>query len=644
MKSISPIVAIVILLLMTVAAAGMAYLTITTYQSETQAGTQGGLETLSTRTRTQLKIESVSGGKIYLRNMGSETFMNPTFYVEGKLLNFTGPLECEPGKLCVYTVLENVTCTGTCELDMGEDMPVGTRVEVTEEELGGGGGGGEEEPGPYCGDINCDTGENCTSCPGDCPCTYQCCSGVCCNVNTYCSGVSCVSCVNTCNGVCLGPGCTSDPDCTSTPCCGNGVCDGSETPASCPQECQLALPWPLFRNYPNNTGYSPEVTSPAQPGVFEVRNFTTYNFFGGSPPSTPLLSDINGDNITDIAVGGGGLKVYYGINDTLVWENGAATGNQIAVTDSDDNGIAEIIMLDGSVYSFYGNNGTIIWSHYEYYSTSTYPIIADVDGDMVQDVLYGSYGNITALEADTGALKWYYEITDGESYYFAESTPAVADIDNDGVVEVVFGSDYNKVHAIYGTNGTEIWTYDTYDLVLSSPMLADLDDDGDLEIIVGSDSDYLYALFENGTLMWSYSANENNVRTDPAIADVDNNGELDVVFIGEDYIVRALYGINGTEIWNYYESDAFSISSPVIGDVDGNGIQDVIYSKCVDVGEGVYSPYLVIRYGTNGTQQLSKAFGEGPGGNPCDLGESPTLADIDDDGVVEIVFTSDFVP
>ena len=147
MKSISPIVAIVILLLMTVAAAGMAYLTIVTYQSETQSGTQGGLETLGTRTRTQLKIESVSGGKIYLRNLGSETFENPAFYIEGKPLNFTGPEDCEPGKICVYTVLENVTCTGPCELTMGEDMPVGTRISVSEEDLGSGGeGGGEPTP------------------------------------------------------------------------------------------------------------------------------------------------------------------------------------------------------------------------------------------------------------------------------------------------------------------------------------------------------------------------------------------------------------------------------------------------------------------------------------------------------------------
>jgi flagellin-like protein len=102
MRSISPVVAIVVLMLMTVAAAGMAYLTITSYQSQSQAGTQGGIESIGTTTRTQLKIESVAAGKIYLRNLGSEIFENPNFYVEGRPLEVSGPDQCQPGKVCVY--------------------------------------------------------------------------------------------------------------------------------------------------------------------------------------------------------------------------------------------------------------------------------------------------------------------------------------------------------------------------------------------------------------------------------------------------------------------------------------------------------------------------------------------------------------
>lgn len=135
MRAITPIVAIIVLVLMTVAAAGMAYFTITTFQTQTATGAQGGLRTLTETSKTQLKIESVSGGKVYLRNLGSETFENPLFYIENRPVNFTGPDKCEPGKICVYTIQEAVNCTGECELSMGEDMPIGTKVKVKEEEV-----------------------------------------------------------------------------------------------------------------------------------------------------------------------------------------------------------------------------------------------------------------------------------------------------------------------------------------------------------------------------------------------------------------------------------------------------------------------------------------------------------------------------
>jgi flagellin-like protein len=164
MKSISPVIAIVVLMIMTVAAAGMAYLTITTYQTQTAASGEGGLETLGTRARTQLKIESVAGGKIYLRNLGTDTFTGAQFFVEGRPLNVSGPVECNAGSVCVYEVEEDVNCTGDCELSMGLDLPIGTQVTVEEEEI---------EPETICGDASCDPDEDCTTCPADCGvCVY----------------------------------------------------------------------------------------------------------------------------------------------------------------------------------------------------------------------------------------------------------------------------------------------------------------------------------------------------------------------------------------------------------------------------------------------------------------------------------------
>jgi flagellin-like protein len=70
MRSISPVVAIVVLLLMTVAAAGMAFLTITTYQNQASGSSEGGIEKLAAAGQSQIKVESLGNGRIYLRSFG----------------------------------------------------------------------------------------------------------------------------------------------------------------------------------------------------------------------------------------------------------------------------------------------------------------------------------------------------------------------------------------------------------------------------------------------------------------------------------------------------------------------------------------------------------------------------------------------
>ncbi|NIO22883.1 MAG: hypothetical protein GTN38_02550 [Candidatus Aenigmarchaeota archaeon] len=69
----------------------------------------------------------------------------------------------------------------------------------------------EEPPTPECGDGNCDSGEDCSSCPQDCSCSSP---QIC------------------CSGVCSTPTCTQNSDCGSDPCktytCSNpGTCSSA---------------------------------------------------------------------------------------------------------------------------------------------------------------------------------------------------------------------------------------------------------------------------------------------------------------------------------------------------------------------------------------------------------------------------------
>jgi hypothetical protein len=117
----------------------------------------------------------------------------------------------------------------------------------------------DAEPDP-CGDGVCEAGEDCTSCPADCPSgtTASCGNGVC----EAGSGEDCLSCAADCAGkqngkpsgrFCCGDGdgegavgcgdgrCGGAGSCTEAPsapsCCGDLACTGDEDPFSCSLDC-----------------------------------------------------------------------------------------------------------------------------------------------------------------------------------------------------------------------------------------------------------------------------------------------------------------------------------------------------------------------------------------------------------------------
>ncbi len=117
---------------------------------------------------------------------------------------------------------------------------------------------GDCPTGPVCGNGICESGETPTSCSQDCPATKLCGNGMCdsgetpvtclqdCPTSSCCiaNGYKCGSpaaCNGTC-GVCGGNTvCTTSFTCASTgPVCGNGTCEPPETNASCAADCPAA--------------------------------------------------------------------------------------------------------------------------------------------------------------------------------------------------------------------------------------------------------------------------------------------------------------------------------------------------------------------------------------------------------------------
>jgi hypothetical protein len=290
----------------------------------------------------------------------------------------------------------------------------------------------------------------------------------------------------------------------------------------------------------------------------------------------------------------------------------------------------------------------------------------------------------TAVKADESAasspspsefFRRQYHIADNS---FCSSMVCV-DFDNDGRRELLFASrKTQQLQMLRGTDGAVVWSrkLDGYQQSLSA---YDLDGDGEFEILYSvSSPGRLYVLDRGGKVLRQWDSGDHKLGHSPVIADVDGDGKLDGLFGSRSkYLLRLnmadltlaerragwvqcgcyttamdvdldgrwdFFAGSGDDsngkgvlhrydpvtlktVWSHKTNDNASSADPVLADIDGDGQVEVI--KSVDNYAGDDAHDAVYAFETDGTL-LWKV--EGLSGE-----DSPNVADLDGDGVVEIV-------
>jgi hypothetical protein len=295
------------------------------------------------------------------------------------------------------------------------------------------------------------------------------------------------------------------------------------------------------------------------------------------------------------------------------------------------------------------------------------PTIADIDpGFSGKEIAVGGLDGWLYVYHKDGSLAWKQNVLPGGAgsctppggQGVINSAPAVGDLFGNGVPYVVIGYGTitqsncpGGVAAYDGRNGNLRWRYSLTNSsealhgVVSSPALLDVDGNGTLEVGFGNFERDIVMLNSDGAKRWRFH-NADTVWSSPAVADADGDGLPDLI-IGSDIsansrikpatqdggYVTALKGTDSTVIWRQY-FDQVIYSSPALADLDGDGVKEVI------VGSGCYfSPatkghwlkILDIRDGH--TIRTLNA-------NGC-FTSSPALADLDGNGKLDIVAAVD---
>lgn len=440
--------------------------------------------------------------------------------------------------------------------------------------------------------------------------------------------------------------------------------------------------------------------------------------------SSPVMADLDKDGVQEILVGTTRIQdssnppsytaqarlVAMRPNGVLLWgvNLDAPMRSSPAVADIDGDGDLEVVVsLGGDVadmahpggIAVYSHTGALVWRFYtqDHAGNSTgadgfpdgvfsTPALCDLDGDGKTEIVFGAWDQRIYVLGHDKQVLWHNLPSGfpGPGFYNADSiwsSPACADFNGDGDLEIVIGADITGSDNGGGIlpdgyaplSGGFLYVFDRFGHVLvrrwvdetifSSPAIGDLDGNGTLEIVVGTGyywwdvkgrtkKNYVYAfssanLFGNMTYWdanklphlpgWPQETTYPGFSS-PALADFDNDGDLEIVIgSGEPYSTRAgdpVPGQGEIHVWhhtgaraagwpirpvNAQNFDAQAVSSPVIADVDNDGQLEIIFSYIWDIQV----------YNFNGTREnLHQTTWTVVG--------SPLIGDADGDGQVEI--------
>ncbi|MCB9422032.1 MAG: VCBS repeat-containing protein [Ardenticatenaceae bacterium] len=247
----------------------------------------------------------------------------------------------------------------------------------------------------------------------------------------------------------------------------------------------------------------------------------------------------------------------------------------------------------------------------------------------------------TTWGADTSAIapKWSLSLTSRCSFPAdcETSSPVLADITGDGILDIVVATSNGHVIAIRN-NGQLLWNKDmaaafgmaaNTQQINSSPAVADIDNDGRVEIVVGTGSKSqsyctqggVIALDHNGNIesgSWPFFSHDDvippigctdTIFSTPALGDLDKDGDMEIVVGGFDKRIYVLHH-NGTLDSNFPIDSEHINRFPSWADLKGK-LADTIWGSpsLADINN---DGYLDIILGTD-EGNFGSSF---PGGDP----------------------------
>ncbi|HEY2945161.1 MAG TPA: FG-GAP-like repeat-containing protein, partial [Vicinamibacteria bacterium] len=438
--------------------------------------------------------------------------------------------------------------------------------------------------------------------------------------------------------------------------------------------------------------------------------------------ASPAVADLDGDGQPDVIWGGYDAVALRGDNGSLKWRG--ASNNRIwpgiAIADLTGDGTPEVIVgRSSNELTVYNRSGSVVWTRNPFGTGNEVRslAVADLDGDGQLEIIAGRAGNgatrqLSVFEPNGTVRPGWPARHDGDPGYGAgmyNENIAVADMNGDGFKEI-FGPTASPYITALDRSGNQLPTSSIYngfspvgpkvwsqvgvnvdqaadlrgyancgvenrpEFSYSAPVIADVDGDGVPELIVvgnvydcnsGTELYHIPFILKLDRTRWSgsgfdwtviptpspgsaplaedYSVIEDVVPS-PAVADLDGDGRKEIIYPSYDGRVHAFW-LDKTEhgSWPYTiptrgaPGDDFRFASePVVADLDNDGHAEVIFTSWPKKGTGGVGQLHVLDYLGVELYRVDLPDADLNGGENGGLG-APTLANIDSDPDLEVV-------
>jgi len=443
--------------------------------------------------------------------------------------------------------------------------------------------------------------------------------------------------------------------------------------------------------------------------------------------SSPATADLDNDGQVEVISSAYSIFVLDGSTGVLEWKmssghdrsepNAPVVGRTwpgIVIADIDDDGAVEIVTAHGGGWvSVYNATGyfELGWPKHPITNELRGLLVSDLDGDHLLEVIVtgalGSRTNTWVFEHDGTLRQGWPQLTNDSGYAAGvyNANASAGNLDGDEALEIIVPSDVHYIcayeadgtqipaNAIYGDKGwgkVGVWESLTIELrgwgacngvraesyrtnFADGPsVIADMNWDGSLEVVATGnvyeclldkytskyDGVYIFnadrSRFNADGFDWQtvpvdtgaplsedYDVIESN-QPNPAVADLDGDGRMEILYASYDGRVHAFW-LDKTEhgnwpfsVYNPVEGFYRFASEPVIADLDDNGYAEVIFTSWTQKGSNHTGKLHILDYLGNPIYEvnLPAAFG---GEDWNGALPAPTLANIDSDPDLEIV-------